>query len=74
MKNKSPHVEMTLFQQGVIKGGIEYPSINNYYWASRLAAMLIWWNQEDRDVWAIEQYRVLVPLNEWALMNPALRL
>lgn len=39
-KEKTTRIKNTLLQQKAIKGGIAYPSINNYYQASRLAAML----------------------------------
>lgn len=72
-KEKTSHIKTTLLHQKVIKGVISYPSINNYYRASRLAAMPLWCNQEDREVWAFEQQQVPVPLKEWVLTDPDLR-
>lgn len=73
-KDKTSHIKnTTLLQQKVIKRGLSYPSIHNDYRASGLAAMLLWCNQEDRQVWAFEQQQVFVPLKEWVLRDPDLR-
>lgn len=71
--NKIPRVKVTVLQQEIVNGRIAYPSILKYYQASRLATMLWQWKQEEKEVWAIEQHGVPVPLKEWALMAPALR-
>lgn len=44
-----------------------------YYQASRLAAMMLWWKQEEMDTWVFEQHGITEPLKEWVLGDPDLR-
>lgn len=45
--NKKP-MKMLVLQQRVQDGGIAFPYICKYYQVSRLAAMIVWWKQEDQ--------------------------
>lgn len=72
-KDKKPRVKVELLQQ-ISKAGIAYPSICKYYQASRLAAMALWWKEEEIDTWVFEQQGITTPLKEWVLGDPDLGL
>lgn len=72
-KDRKPWVKMKLLHQKVIEGGIAYPPIHKYYQASRLAALMLWWKDNEMDIWVFEQYGITEPLKEWALRDPEIR-
>lgn len=63
---------MKLLYQSIREGGIAYPSLRKYYQVSRMAAMMLQWDQKEKETWEFEQHGIKKPLKEWIWGNGAL--
>lgn len=65
---RKARIKSSLMQASIENVGLSVPNLVLYYSSSRLAPVMLWWNQESKDTWILEQQGIPLPLSDWMVL------